>query len=298
MTDDASGRGDVAAPAGAIDLHTHSTASDGMVAPARLVALAVARGLRVLALTDHDTVAGIAEASAAAAAAGLRFVPGVELSTHVEAGEVHMLGYYIDPADATLLAALAHFREAREGRAEAMVARLRAAGAPIRLERVLELAGGGSIGRPHVARALVEAGHATSIGDAFERWLVRGRPGYVERFKLAPADAVRLIRRVGGVPVLAHPHSADDLAALLPDLLDAGLAGLECYYGDYDEARRAEYLALARRYNLVPTGGTDFHGTGIAHRRPLGGVYVPPASVDALAARRPDRAATVGAPAG
>lgn len=270
----------------AIDLHTHSTASDGMLAPARLVALAVERGLRVLALTDHDTVAGVAEASAAAEAAGIRFIPGVELSTHVEAGEVHMLGYFIDPTNRTLLDALARFREAREGRAEAIVARLCAAGAPIRLERVLEFAAGGSIGRPHVARALVEAGHATSIGDAFDRWLVRGRPGYVERFKLTPADAVRLIREVRGVPVLAHPHSADNLPGLLPELLDAGLAGLECYYGDYDDHRRAEYLALARRHNLVPTGGTDFHGFGVAHRRPLGGTYVPPECVAALEARR------------
>lgn len=275
-----------AARAYPIDLHTHSTASDGMLAPARLVELAVERGLRVLALTDHDTVAGVAEASAAAEAASLRFIPGVELSTHVEAGEVHMLGYFIDPANPTLLDALARFREAREGRAEAMVARLSAAGAPIRLERVLELAAGGSIGRPHVARALVEAGHAASVGDAFDRWLVRGRPGYVERFKLTPVDAVRLIREVGGVPVLAHPHSADDLPGLLPELLEAGLAGIECYYGDYDDYRREEYLRLARRHDLVPTGGTDFHGTGVAHRRPLGGVYVPPECVEALAARK------------
>ena len=258
-----------------------------MLAPARLVALAVERGLRVLALTDHDTVGGVTEASAAAEAAGIRFIPGVELSTHVETGEVHMLGYFIDPTNQVLLDALAQFREAREGRAEAIVARLRDAGAPIRLERVLEHAAGGSIGRPHVARALVEAGHAQSVGDAFDRWLVRGRPGYVERFKLTPADAVRLIREVGGVPVLAHPHSANDLASLLPELLAAGLAGLECYYGDYDDYRRAEYLALARRHNLVPTGGTDFHGTGVAHRRPLGGTYVPPECVEALEARRP-----------
>ncbi len=273
--------------ASVVDLHTHSTASDGLFAPARLVALAVERGLRVLALTDHDTVGGVGEASDAAAATGLRFIPGVELSTFVEAGEVHMLGYFIDPADPTLLEALGRFREAREGRAEGMVSRLREAGASIRLERVLELAAGGSIGRPHVARALVEAGHAASVGEAFDRWLVRGRPGYVERFKLTPSAAVTLIREVGAVPVLAHPHSAADLASLLPELLAAGLAGLECYYGDYDDDRRDEYLRLASRHNLVPTGGTDFHGTGAAHRRPLGHTYVPLESVEALAARRP-----------
>jgi hypothetical protein len=198
-----------------------------------------------------------------------------------------MLGYFIDPADPALLDALARFRAAREGRAETMVARLTAAGAPIDLGRVVALAAGGSIGRPHVARALVEAGHAASIGDAFDRWLIRGRPGYVERFKLTPPDAVRLIRAARGVPVLAHPHSADDLAALLPDLLAAGLAGIECYYGDYDDLRKRDYLALAARHGLVATGGTDFHGTGVAHRRPLGGTYVPPECVAALEARRP-----------
>lgn len=274
-----------AAGTGGIDLHTHSTASDGLLAPAQLVALAVERGLRILALTDHDTIAGLSEAAAAAAAAGLRFIPGVELSTHVERGEVHVLGYFIDPTDPALLTALARFRDAREGRAATMVERLTAAGAPIRLERVLALAGG-SIGRPHVARALVEAGHATSINEAFERWLVRGRPGYVERFRLTPADAVRLIRAACGVPVLAHPHSADDLDSLLPKLVAAGLAGIECYYGDYDDARKADYLALAAHHDLVATGGTDFHGTGVAHRRPLGGTWLPPETVEVLAARR------------
>jgi predicted metal-dependent phosphoesterase TrpH len=273
------------AGADAIDLHTHSTASDGLLSPARLVALATERGLRVLALTDHDTTDGLAEAQAAADAAGLRFIPGVELSTHVEAGEVHVLGYFIDPANSALRAALAQFREAREGRAATIVERLTAAGAPIQLERVLSFASG-SIGRPHVARALVEAGHATSINDAFERGLVRGRPGYVERYRLTPADAVRLIRAAGGVPVLAHPHSADDLAQLLPELVAAGLAGIECYYGDYDDARKRSYLALAARYDLVPSGGTDFHGTGVAHRRPLGGTWLPPETPDLLAARQ------------
>lgn len=272
--------------AGPIDLHTHSTASDGLLAPARLVALANERGLSALALTDHDTVAGVAEAAAAAEGSGLRFIPGVELSTFVEAGEVHMLGYFVEPASPPLVEALARFREAREGRAEAMVARLTAAGAPIALERVVGLAAGGSIGRPHVARALVEAGHAASVNDAFERWLVRGRPGYVERYKLVPADAVRLIRAAGGVPVLAHPHSADDLARLLPELVAAGLAGIECYYGDYDAPRKRDYLALAARHGLVATGGTDFHGTGVAHRRPLGGTPVPPECIEELLARR------------
>lgn len=272
---------------GLLDLHTHSTASDGLLTPAQLVALAVERGVQTLALTDHDTIAGLPEASAAATAAALRFVPGVELSTHVEAGEVHMLGYFVDTADPALRDALARFRVARAGRAEEMVARLTAAGAPITLARVHAFAAGGSIGRPHVARALIEAGHAASLNEAFERWLVRGRPGYVERFRLTPPAAIRLIRAAHGVPVLAHPHSVDDLAMLLPQLLEAGLLGLECYYGDYDEPRKRDYLAIAKRHGLVATGGTDFHGGSGAHRRPLGSVYIPPRCVDDLAARRP-----------
>lgn len=268
-----------------VDLHTHSTASDGVLAPAALVELAGARGLRVLALTDHDTTAGVAEATAAARARGLRLIPGVELSTHVEVGEVHVLGYFVDPAHPGLAAALARFRDAREGRARQIVERLGAAGVPIRYERVLRFAGEGAIGRPHIARALIEAGHAVSISDAFDRYLARGRPGYVERYRLTPPEAVRLIRTAGGVPVLAHPHSADNLEALLPALVATGLGGLECYYGDYDDLRKQELLALARRYDLVPTGGTDFHGPGI-HQRPLGGTPVPLESVAALEARR------------
>ncbi|MFN8515625.1 MAG: PHP domain-containing protein [Chloroflexia bacterium] len=258
-----------------------------MLAPARLVALAVERGLRVLALTDHDTVGGVPEASAAAAATTtLRFIPGVELSTHVDAGEVHMLGYFIDPANQTLIDSLARFREAREGRAEGMVERLSAAGAPIRLERVLELAAGGSIGRPHVARALVEAGHAQSVGDAFDRWLVRGRPGYVERFKLTPADAVRLIREVGGVPVLAHPHSADDLPGLLPELLAAGLRRP----GDATTATTT--TTAARNTSSSPAATTSFPPAAPTSTAPASPTAAPlaaptsPECVEALEARK------------
>ena len=272
---------------GLVDLHTHSTASDGVLAPAQLVALAGERGLLVLGLTDHDTTDGLAEAGAAAEARGLRLIPGVELSTQVEAGEVHILGYFIDPADRSLAEALAQFRDAREGRARRMVERLTTAGTPVRYARVAEIAGEGSIGRPHVARALVEAGHAVSINDAFERYLVRGRPCYVERYRLHPTEAVRLVRAAGGVAVLAHPHSVVDLDALLPELLAAGLGGIECYYGDYDDLQQRELVALAARHSLVPTGGTDFHGPGLAHQCPLGGTVVPLSCVAELEARRP-----------
>ena len=268
-----------------VDLHTHSTASDGTLTPVRLVTLAAARGLRVLGLTDHDTTAGLPEARSAAERHDLTLVPGVELSTHVAEGEVHVLGYFIDPEHPRLVEALARFREAREGRASAIVGRLAAVGATIDLARVLEIAGGGSIGRPHVARVLVESGHASSINDAFDRFLVRGRPGYVERYRLTPPDAVRLVRAASGVPVLAHPHSVADLDRLLPELVAAGLGGLECHYGDYDDGLKRDLLALAARHRLVATGGTDFHGPGFG-RRLLGATIVPPGCVAELEARR------------
>ena len=272
--------------ASAVDLHAHTTASDGALTPPRLVALAVARGLRVLGLTDHDTVAGVEEALGAATGTGLRVIPGVELSAHVEAGEVHVLGYFLDPRAPALLDALARLRAARGDRARQMVAQLARAGAPVTHEQVLAIAGEGAIGRPHVARALVQAGHAASIDDAFERYLVRGRPGYVERYRLSPAAAVQLVRGAGGAPVLAHPHTVADLPALLPELVAAGLAGLECYYGDYDEPTTRDLLAEAARYDLVPTGGTDFHGLGMSHGRDLGATPVPNECVAQLEARR------------
>lgn len=273
-----------------VDLHTHSTASDGLLAPARLVELAVARGLRVLGLTDHDTTAGLAEAEAAAHAAGLRLIPGVELSTAVPAGEVHILGYLLDPASAQLQEALATFREARTGRARQIVARLTAAGVPIDYNCVVAIASGATIGRPHVARALVAAGHAVSVDDAFARFLIRGRPGYVERYRLSPREVVELVRAAGGVPVLAHPHSVANLDQLLPELVTAGLGGLECYYGDYGTATHQELVALATRFGLVPTGGTDFHGPGLTHSQPLGGAPVPFSAVALLEARRATQA--------
>lgn len=269
-----------------VDLHTHSTASDGLLSPAAVVELASERHVTVLSLTDHDTTDGLREAAARAMELRIEFIPGVEFSTRVDEGEVHILGYFVDETNAELAHELAKFRQAREDRAATMVQRLRDAGAPIELPRVHELAGGATIGRPHIARALIEAGHARGIDDAFARFLVRGRPGYVERYRLAPPEAVALLRRTGAVPVLAHPHSVADLAALLPELVAAGLRGLECYYGDYDGPRRTRWLEVARRHGLIPTGGTDFHGGSAMHRRPLGSVDVPLSSVASLRASR------------
>jgi 3',5'-nucleoside bisphosphate phosphatase len=266
-----------------VDLHAHTTASDGSLSPAMLVSRAARLALKVLAITDHDTVDGVPEALAAGQAAGVEVIPGVEINTDVPSAEVHVLGYFIDHTHAELNVQLARIREGRIGRARKMAEVLTAMGAPIRFERILAIAGEGAVGRPHVAQALLEAGHVTSYGEAFEKYIGRNSPAYVERMKFSPAEACALIRRAGGLPVIAHPiffdrygaiKAAFDLDATLPPMLEAGLAGMEVYYPGYD-AITTEYLhGVARRYGLLVTGGTDFHGIR-ANEPDLGALYVP-----------------------
>lgn len=257
-----------------MDLHSHTNASDGELSPEELVALARDRGLAVLALTDHDTTAGIERALAAAAQAGdIELVPGVELSTDIPGHEIHVLGYYVDWHDPHFLEMIKKFREGRIGRAEKMVAKLAELGAPVSFTRVQEIAGDAAIGRPHVAQALLEAGHVATTREAFDLFLANDKPAYVEHYSLTPAEAVKLILRAGGVPVLAHPLSVEQY---VPDLVKAGLLGLECYYPEYDEHKRRELLDLAKRFGLIATGGSDFHGLDkMGHMSGLGEVDVP-----------------------
>lgn len=269
-----------------IDLHTHSLRSDGAFAPGDLVRMAAARGVRVQALADHDTLAGVAEAVAVGEDVGVRVIPATEINTESEWGDVHVLGYFLDPGDAALEDQLRWLRENRGRRIELMVERLTALGYPVRLARVMEIAQGGALGRPHLAQALFEAGHVPSYDAAFRTLLSKDSPAYVVRVGLAPLEAVRLIRAHGGVASLAHPGTVGvELEAALPALLDAGLAAIECYYGSHPVDATVRYLALAERHGLVATGGSDFHGRG-EHGSPLGGVRVPPASIEALEARR------------
>ena len=259
-----------------LDLHTHSTASDGLHTPSELVELARQAGLTTIALTDHDTTNGLAEAQAAGAAAGVTVIPGIEINTYLPQGrgEAHVLGYYLDTANPDLQSFLQFLRDARVKRGERMVALLRDQGFDVTWERVRKLAHG-TVGRPHVALALMEKGYAESISDAFDRYISPGRPAYVPRFKMAPEDAVRLLRSVRGVPVLAHPMRLYGLEDdLLPRLMAAGLLGLECYYGEYDDATVEHLLALAEQHGLAATGGSDYHGPNV-HPTPLGGRYVP-----------------------
>lgn len=266
-----------------VDLHMHTTASDGLYSPTELMHRVKEAGLRAIALTDHDTTEGIEEAARTAQSLGIEFIPGIEINTDVSGGEVHVLGYFIDYQQSAFQKTIKVLRDARVRRGERMVELLNEEGVHIRWERVREIAQG-SVGRPHVAQALVEAGYAQSIGEAFEKYIGNGKPAYVPRYKLTPEDAVRLIVSANGLPVIAHPITLpglDILRTWLPDLKAAGLVGLETYYGPYTQQDEQALLAIAREYNLIPTGGTDYHGPHI-HPTPLGGRYVPYEAVEQL----------------
>jgi predicted metal-dependent phosphoesterase TrpH len=259
-----------------IDLHTHTTASDGALSPTELVRRAAEVGIGTLGITDHDTTEGLEEAQDEARAHGIRIVPGVEFGADYRGNEVHMLGYFFDPHNPALLTTLADLREGRFGRARRMLEKLEPLGVRAPWERVIQIAGEAAPGRPHVAQALIEAGYAGTIDEVFERYLGHGKPGYVERTQLSPQDCIALVHQAGGVASLAHPTWLSEPVHLLSQLVEAGLDGIEVYYGTYDEATVGWLVSLARKFNLVPTGGTDFHGTpGLAHAD-LGSRSLPP----------------------
>ena len=214
-----------------IDLHTHSLPSDGALSPGDLVRRAASRGVRVQALSDHDTLAGVDEAVAVGSELGVRVIPATELNTESEWGDAHVLGYFLDPADSALEERLRWLRDNRGRRIELMVEKLNRLGYAITLERVLEIAQGGALGRPHLAEALREKGYVRSYDEAFATVIAKDSPAYVARVGLTPLEAVALVRDHGGVPALAHPGTVLALEDLLPKLITAGLAGIECYYG-------------------------------------------------------------------
>lgn len=257
---------------------------------ASLVAEAGSRGVGLLAVSDHDTTAGVDDALSAGKKAGVEVWPAVELSCDVEAGEVHVLGYFVDHRRNWFQVLLGRLREGRADRAARMVGRLAALGVPVTYERVVTLAAGGALGRPHVARALVEAGHVRDTAEAFDRFIGRGGPAYAERLKLTPAQAIELIRAAGGLAVLAHPGWGTD-DEMIRELAGAGLDGVEVYYPDHSPYQVEHYRDLAVRLGLLMTGGTDFHGGAMATRVPVGSQYVPEAVVapirEAAARRHP-----------
>ncbi|MEW5737146.1 MAG: PHP domain-containing protein [Thermodesulfobacteriota bacterium] len=254
---------------GAIDLHIHSTASDGSETPREILSRARALHLRAIAITDHDTVDGAREALAAGIPDSLGFATGVEFSAEIppsyaQNGTLHILGYFMDLDHPDLGHALSLCQEARSGRNPKIMERLREMGVPITLAEVEKVAGSGQVGRPHIARVLVQKGVVKTVDEAFTRYIGKGKPAYVGKFRLAAEEAIRVIRRSGGVPVLAHPFSLEmadaELFRLADELSRMGLGGIEAYYPGHGPDLTKKYLELARRLGLVATGGTDYHG--------------------------------------
>ena len=277
-----------------VDLHLHTTYSDGRLTPTQLVRLCAERGLETIAISDHDSTEGLNEAfEAAAEAQGLLVIPAIELSTDIPGSEIHVLGYFVDRDEPDFQRTLTRFRDGRERRGEKMVERLAELGVEVSWERVKEISGGGAIDRPHIAQAMVEAGHVRYPRDAFDKYIGRNGAAYAERIKLTPSEAVGILRANGAVPVMAHPtYSAsksdrdevDQLRDIVTELKDAGLAGMEVHYGDYTP-QQVDYLArLAEELDLIPCGGSDYHASGNPGEPEPGSVGPPPETVEALRA--------------
>jgi predicted metal-dependent phosphoesterase TrpH len=251
----------------AIDLHVHTMASDGTLSPADLVLYANARGLEAIAVTDHDTVEGLDEAVAEGITTGLEVVPGVEISADYPAGALHILGYYLDFKSSALLKRLAVLQDARAERNPKIVRKLQALGFAISFAEIEQEAGSGLVGRPHFAQVLLKKGYVKSMQEAFDKYLKKGAAAYEEKFRFPVAEAISMITDAGGIPVLGHPVTLNcnglQLEANIKAWKEIGLQGIEVYYSDHDAAQTSGYAALARRYGLIPTGGSDFHGSMI-----------------------------------
>ena len=268
-----------------VDLHIHSIASDGRLSPEDIVAKAAELGLAAIAIADHDTVDSVAPALAAARAfPGLIVIPAAEISTDVPKGEVHILGYFLDYTDGELMVALSQLRNSRRERARGMISKLANLGIHIDWQRVQEIAGSGAIGRPHIARAMLEKGYIASLKEAFTRYIGREGPAYVEREKMTPVEVVALILKANGLPVLAHPPTVNDPEAVVIELKAAGLVGLEAYYNNYRADEINRMLSLADKHGLIATGGSDYHGLDAATETMIGGVDVPVEAAERLIA--------------
>ena len=279
-----------------VDLHLHTTFSDGKLTPMELVKLCSARGLKTIAITDHDSTEGISEAlQAAKNLTKISIIVGVELSTDVPGSEIHLLGYFVDYEEKGFQDTLSRFRDGREERAQKMVERLGELGVPVDWNRVQELSDGGAIGRPHIAQAMVESGYVKYPRDAFDRYLGRNGPAYVERIRLTPVEAVQTLVANGAIPVIAHPtfsvtgmdaSGKGDLNRILLELKSAGLMGMEVYYGNYTPDIVATLQEIADENGLIPCGGSDYHASGNPGEAQPGTVGPPFETIEALYAAK------------
>lgn len=266
------------------DLHTHTYHSDGTRSPQEVIDVARAHGLEIVAISDHDNLAAYFEIKKYADECGVTLIPAMELSCGYEGVDVHVLAYAFDALDERIAQRLRRFRETRHRRGYAIVERLRTLGVSISAERVDQLAGGGAMGRPHVARALVEAGHVGSVAEAFDKWLGTGKPAYVEKERFQIREAVELIRSAGGLTSIAHPTLYPNHEELVPRLLDAGIDAVEVLHPDVDEASRERYTNLARFRGKFTTGGSDDHGA-VKTSETLGTIRVPETMIQPILER-------------
>ncbi len=279
------------------DLHTHSTASDGSDTPSELIHLAKEADLAAIALSDHDTVDGLVEAEREARSIGMEFIPAVELSCQFHKGNMHLLGYYIDMKDQEFLKVLARVQAARAERNPKILAKLQELGISITMEELKEMASGGQIGRPHIARALVKKGAVRDVGQAFEKYLKRGGKAYAPKSILSPAEAISAVLKAGGIPVLAHPFSlkadtTEELQSIIIDLKSKGLQGVECIYSEHSPEFTQQLIQITRALDLAVTGGSDYHGKAkpyIKLGRGKGSLTIPYSCVEELKAIRDER---------
>jgi len=264
----------------AADLHIHTTASDGSCSPHEIVAEALGRGLSALSITDHDTIEGLRPAIEAARGSKLEVVPGVELNTDWKGTEVHILGYYLDYEAPWLQSFFCKLKQARENRVRAILKKLNDLGISLSYKEVEKVAGSGSIGRPHIARVIADAGYAASPEEAFEQYLRRGAPGFVPRQSITPFTAIEIILKAGGVPVLAHPGLMER-DELIPEFVEKGIIGLEVFYPKHTPEMIAKYSWYCRKFGLVMTGGSDFHGPEFDYP-PIGSCTVSQSTVEIL----------------
>jgi len=276
-----------------IDLHTHSTFSDGSLTPEQLAGQAASIGLTAIALTDHDSIGGIDRFLAACRTQGVRGIPGVEISLDFPAGTMHILGYFIDPYHAGLTQHIARLKAGREHRNQEILRQVNAMGMPLTMKEVAAFAGEDNVGRLHFAQALLARGYIRTRDEAFQKYLAKGKPGYAERLRMTPAEGVGILRSAGGLAVLAHPFTLNlgqqALTALVRDLARAGLDGIEVFYPQHNSKHVKYYRDLARQFHLTATGGTDFHGAPMPDIKlgsGFGTLDVPDTVLEELDARR------------